>query len=134
MFGLLVLASLLVRGELFSRSPWVILGQVAALALMVWARTTFHAGQFRVVPAPAGGPLLTRGPYRFIRHPMYAGAMLLVWSSVLGHRSMINAGLALLATAAMLIRVADEERALRAHFPDYPEYARRTKRLIPYIL
>ena len=55
------------------------------MALLVWARVSFSQGQFRVVPAPAGGPMLIRGPYRFLRHPMYAGALLLLWSSVLGH-------------------------------------------------
>ena len=135
LFLLLVLLVLLIRGDLLSRSPWVILGQMAAVLLMVWARRSFHAGQFRVTPAPsASGLLLTRGPYRLIRHPMYAGALLLLWSSALGHWSRVNALLALVASAAVLIRISDEERALRAHFPDYAEYSRRTKRLIPYLL
>ena len=132
-FPLLLLLILLVRGELFSRSPLVILGQVAALALLVWARTTFNPGQFRVVPAPAGGPLLIRGPYRFLRHPMYAGAMLLLWSSVLGHWSMVCGALALMASAAVAVRIIDEERALRERFPEYSEYSRKTRRLIPYV-
>ena len=131
---LLVLLILLVRGDLRSRSPWIILGQVASLLLMISARRSFHAGQFRVTPAPSGrGPLLTRGPYRSIRHPMYAGALLLLWSSVLGHWSVVNASLALVASAAVVVRINDEEYALRAHFPDYAEYSRRTKRLVPYI-
>jgi protein-S-isoprenylcysteine O-methyltransferase Ste14 len=80
LFVLLPLVVLLLRGDLLSRSPLVILGQVVSLALLVWARVSFRHGQFRVVPAPAGGPLLIRGPYRFLRHPMYTGALLLCTS------------------------------------------------------
>lgn len=134
LFVLLVLLSLLVRGQLLSRSPVIILAQVAAVVLMIWARATFRAGQFRVTPAPSGtGPLLDRGPYRFIRHPMYAGALLLLWAGVLGHGSPVNAVLAALASAAVVVRINDEERVLRAHFRDYAQYAARTKRLVPYV-
>ena len=128
---LLVLLILILRGDLFSRSPLVILAQIAALALAAWARRSFQAGQFRVAPAPGAGPLLRAGPYRFVRHPMYAGALLLIWAGVLGHWSLGNAALGLVAVAAVGIRIVDEERGLREHFPDYPEYCRRTKRLVP---
>lgn len=130
---LLALLMLLIRGDLFSRSPLVITGQVVGLLLPVWARRSFHAGQFRVIAAPAGGPLLTQGPYRYIRHPMYAGALLLLWSTVLGHWSLTNAALAVTATAATGVRIHDEERALSEHFPGYADYCRRTKRLVPYV-
>ena len=133
LFVLVPLLILLLRGDLLSRSPLVILGQVVSLALLVWARTSFNRGQFRVVPAPAGGPLLMRGPYRFLRHPMYAGALLLLWSSVLGHWSPSSGALALVATGAVAVRIIDEERTLRGYFPDYNEYSRRTRRLIPFL-
>jgi protein-S-isoprenylcysteine O-methyltransferase len=133
LFVVVPLLILLARGELFSRSPVVILAQIAALALLVWARTIFPKGQFRPAPTPPGGPLLTRGPYRLIRHPMYAGAMLLLWSSILGHWSPFNAVLGLVGSIVVAIRITDEERALFAGFPEYAEYARRTKRLVPYV-
>lgn len=134
LFVLLPLLIMLLRGDIFSRSPLVILGQLVSLALLVWARASFNQGQFRVVPAPAGGPLLIRGPYRFLRHPMYAGALLLLWSSVLGHRSLLYVALALAALGAVAVRIIDEERALLKHYPEYTEYSRRTKRLIPFLL
>lgn len=133
LFVVVPLLILLLRSELFSRSPLVILAQVAALALLVWARTSFPKGQFRAMPTPAGGRLLTRGPYRFVRHPMYAGVMLLLWSSVLGHWSLFNAALAVVASVAVGVRIVDEERALREHYHEYAKYSRVTKRLVPYL-
>ena len=133
LFVLVPLLVLLIRGHLFSRSPLVILGQSVSVALLLWARVSFHQGQFRVVPAPAGGPMLIRGPYRFLRHPMYAGALLLLWSSVLGHWSAVYGAFALAALPAVAVRIKDEERALREHYPEYTQYQRMTKRLIPYL-
>ncbi len=120
LFVLLPLLILLLRGDLLSRSPLVILGQAVSLALLVWARASFNKGQFRVVPAPAGGPLLIRGPYRFLRHPMYAGALLLLWSSVLGHWSPLYGALALAASGAVAVRIIDEEHALLSTIPNTP--------------
>ena len=65
LFVLLPILIMLLRGDIFSRSPLVILGQLVSLALLVWARASFNQGQFRVVPAPAGGPLLIRGALSF---------------------------------------------------------------------
>ncbi len=56
-----------VTGNLFALSPIVITVQAAAVVLNVWARTWFQRGTFRVTAAPSGAPIITRGPYRFIR-------------------------------------------------------------------
>ncbi|MDM7914181.1 MAG: isoprenylcysteine carboxylmethyltransferase family protein [Candidatus Eisenbacteria bacterium] len=135
--GLVLLISLivlLVRGQLLSRSPFVIAGQVLALVLMFWARANFARGQFRVVPEPAAGAtLIESGPYRWLRHPMYAGALLLLWSSVLGHPGPVNLAMAVVATVLVMIRIADEERSLREQLPGYETYRSRTKRIVPFL-
>jgi hypothetical protein len=79
-FILAAIAVLGVTGNLFSASPFVVAAQVAAIGLNVWARRSFQKGAFRVTAAPAGGSIIRRGPYRFIRHPMYSAALLFVWS------------------------------------------------------
>jgi len=52
----------------------------------------------------------------------------------LGHRSLLYGVLALAAVGAVAVRIIDEERALAEHYPEYTEYSRRTKRLIPFLL
>ena len=131
LFMLLALFLLLIRGQLFSRSPVVILAQLMAVIALVSARSRFVSGQFRVTATPGEGPLLTGGPYRYVRHPMYAGALLLLWASVIGHWTWANAILAVLVSGAVAVRIREEERALRQHFPGYEEYSRHTKRLVP---
>jgi protein-S-isoprenylcysteine O-methyltransferase Ste14 len=73
------------------------------------------------------------GPYRFIRHPIYTTVLLLVWSSVMGHPSLTTLIVSLLMTIVTIIRVVTEEQFLRERYPDYPEYARATRRMIPFL-
>ncbi|MFA6542054.1 MAG: methyltransferase [Bacteroidota bacterium] len=125
---------LLISGKLFSPSPFVIAAQVLAVALSIWARQSFQAGQFSADAEPKEGPLLSTGPYAFIRHPMYTAALLLLWSSIFGHLSITTVIIGLIVTSVVSIRVVSEEQVLRVHFPDYAEYSRKTKRIIPFII
>ncbi len=130
---IVVLLILVVTGNFVSTSPWVIAGQILAVALAIWARRSFQAGQFSIQAEPRPGPLLSNGPYRVIRHPMYAAAMLLVVSSAVGHLSLLTALLAVVAGITIGIRILSEEQFLREHFDGYAAYASLTKRILPYV-
>jgi protein-S-isoprenylcysteine O-methyltransferase Ste14 len=131
---ILAILYLLISGNLFSRSPLIIAGQLLALALGIWARRSFQGGQFSIHAEPAGGSLLLTGPYQFIRHPMYTFALLLVWVSILGHLSLITVVVGLIVTGVIAIRIVTEEQFLQARYPDYAEYSGQTKRIIPFII
>ena len=131
---LVALLYLLLSGNLLSSSPFVIAAQVLAIGVAVWARQSFRATQFSIMAEPKEGPLLSTGPYRWIRHPMYASALLLLWASILGHFSIIPVIVGVLVTGVIALRIVTEERFLRANFPDYGVYAQKTKRLIPFLL
>jgi protein-S-isoprenylcysteine O-methyltransferase len=79
--------------------------------------------------------LVRAGPYRYLRHPSYTGALLSFYGLAVGFE---NGWAALVIsvppTIAFFIRMRVEEAALRAAFPsEYPEYERATRRLIPFI-
>ena len=137
-FALLILIIailyLLLSGNLLSLSPVVIIVQLLAVALSVWARRSFQADQFSIQAEPKEGQLLLRGPYRFIRHPMYAAALLLIWSGILGHISPVNLAIGVGVTCVVAIRIVTEEQYLHTRYPSYTEYAHKTKRLIPLII
>jgi protein-S-isoprenylcysteine O-methyltransferase Ste14 len=124
---------LIVKGDFFSRSPLVIAGQVIAILLLVWARVTFRGQEFSFTARPGNGPLIRRGPYRFVRHPMYAGGLLLIWSAVLGHWSLLNGAIGIVVTVLVFVKISLEEHLLRQRYPDYSVYAGQTKRLVPFI-
>lgn len=92
-------------------------------------------GNFNITPQPrADGSLVTTGPYHYIRHPMYTSVILCLMglASQAGFSLFACSGF-LLATAAMLWKVAIEERLLAARYPDYAAYRARTTRFIPFI-
>ena len=128
------IAVLGVTGNLFASSPFVITAQVAAVVLNVWARISFQRGTFRVTAAPSGAPIITRGPYRFIRHPMYSAALVFIWAGIASHLSVLTLGIGIAVTAVVNARIIAEERLLRAKYPEYLDYSRSTKALIPFVL
>lgn len=132
-FMFLVLLALGLTGNLFSSEPLVIAGQVLGLGLIIYARITFGRQKFNISAAPADGPLLRKGPYKFIRHPMYAGAMLLLLVSILSHLSYFTAALGLLVLIVIPWRITLEEALLKSSYADYPAYASQTSRLVPYL-
>ncbi len=130
---LLGFAILLVTGSLISRNPWVIVGQLAAIALAISARVAFRGHHIRVTAYPGEGELIRRGPFKIIRHPMYAGVLSLLWVSILGHLSLISAGVGIVVTTFVLMRINAEERLLRERYAEYEGYSRHTSRLIPFV-
>lgn len=105
---------------------------VAGLAGLTWAFC--HLGHNL---SPGGGTgedhtLVTTGPYRWVRHPMYSAWAVLQLGYSLTTANWCIACLFLAALAAVVRRTPNEEAALAARFGDaYSEYAKRTGRFIP---
>ena len=83
----------------------------------------------------AGQRLVQKGPYRHIRHPGYAGIMLLVAGLPLIFQNWYGfLWLGLVCGSFMMIRIPHEETMLLSAFGEsYRDYMKRTKRLIPFI-
>lgn len=124
---------LAVTRNLFAASPYVIAAQAMAVVLSVWARRSFPKRTFRVAAVPGGSSVIRRGPYRFVRHPMYSAALLFIWTAVLSHLSFWTLAIGAVVTSVVLRRVVVEERLLRTRYPEYGEYAHSTKALIPFV-
>jgi protein-S-isoprenylcysteine O-methyltransferase Ste14 len=78
-------------------------------------------------------PLVTAGPYRWIRHPMYLSQALVGIGAPLTLGSRYVLAVALLLLCVLVVRTAREEEALARTFPEYARYAARTKRLVPFV-
>jgi protein-S-isoprenylcysteine O-methyltransferase Ste14 len=119
--------------KLFSRQPVVILAQLGAVGLLVWARVAFGLRSFHVMANPTQGGLVTWGPYRVIRHPIYAAVSLFTVAGAAGNLSWVAAGFSGLVVASSLARIFCEEALLPGQYPEYREYSRRTWRMIPFV-
>jgi protein-S-isoprenylcysteine O-methyltransferase Ste14 len=124
---------LLISGNLFSINPFLVV-QGLAVIMMAWARRSFQPGQFNIHAEPKEGHLISSGPYKFIRHPMYASALMIIWSGILGHFSPENFAIGFIVTVVVSIRIITEEKYLSTYFPAYLNYSRKTKLIIPFFL
>jgi len=127
-------AALVFRGGILGTGPVSISLQLLGLALMLWARLTFGLRSLHYAADPTQGRLVTRGPYRYVRNPIYSAAWLIIWTGVAVHWSPMNAALAAVVAVMLLVRIACEEQLLRAAYPEYAEYSRKTARLVPFVL
>src|SRR5215213_5359614 len=88
-FALMVAGSVgLTTGHtLLAREPIGIAAQAAAVSLMIWARLTLGRRSFHAAADPTAGGLVTTGPYRYLRHPIYAAVLCFAWSTAIDHHS-----------------------------------------------
>ena len=105
-----------------------------AAVLGVWTLGNNRWGNFNIRPElRAGARLVTGGPYRWIRHPMYASVLLGVAALVHADPRAWRVGALVALVLVLLAKAAREEEYLRAAFPEYADYATRTWRLVPFV-
>ena len=131
---LVAIAAFGFSGSFFTPSPAAIVFYILSIGLAAWARRSFPSGAFRAGARPGTSGVIRSGPYRYMRHPMYSAALLLVWTASLTPFAWWHAALAGIVTMALAGRILWEETLLRATFSDYTEYARSTRAVIPYVI
>jgi len=131
-------------GAIAGWPPWAFpdtwMGRAAGGALLAAGFALMLAGILKMgghltpLPHPSeGAPLLASGPYRIVRHPMYAGAILMALGWAIFSRGWLTFGYAALLFALFDVKTRREERWLLAKFPEYAAYRRRIRKLIPFI-
>jgi protein-S-isoprenylcysteine O-methyltransferase Ste14 len=117
--------------------PWLELAAFAVVALgyaiSAWAMASnrFFSAVVRI-QADRGHTVIDRGPYRYVRHPGYAGALLTYLAIPLALGTLWAFLPAFVIIAALVIRTDREDRFLQRELPGYPAYVGRTRhRLLP---
>ena len=108
---------------------------VIGLVFAVWARVTLGRNWSGVVTLKEGHELVERGPYRFVRHPIYTGILTMFFATALAQGHLSGFVGTLLLFASFWIKLRDEEKLMLQQFPErYADYRRRVKRIIPFVL
>jgi protein-S-isoprenylcysteine O-methyltransferase Ste14 len=117
---------------LLSSTRWGMAVQAGAGLLMLWARATLGTRSFHVPANPTAGGLITHGPYRHMRHPIYAALIYFAWAGASTNAKAASLAAAIMVTVGMIIRISLEEAMLFSHFPAYASYAAVTPRIVPF--
>jgi len=105
------------------------------MAFAVWARVTLGRNWSGVVTLKQGHELVERGPYRFVRHPIYTGILTMFFGTALALGHLAGFAATLLMFASFWVKICDEEKLMLQQFPErYAAYRRRAKRIIPFVL
>jgi len=107
---------------------------VCGIALAIWARV--HLGRNWGMPMTqrVEPELVTSGPYRFIRHPIYSGLLLGLVGTALA-TNFLGLIIVVILGAYFYYAATVEEKNLVVAFPSaYPAYREHTKKLIPFLL
>lgn len=131
--AILGLVYLLNENYIFSKNPIAIVIQICAFALMIWARLTFGLRSFHATANTTRGGLVTKGPYRLLRHPIYAAIIYFVSASLISFPFIQTLGAIALIVIGLFIRIVLEEKSLLASYPEYVTYCKRAKRIIPFL-
>jgi protein-S-isoprenylcysteine O-methyltransferase Ste14 len=105
----------------------------AGMVFLVWGRQYLGRNWSQTVAVKKDHELVTSGPYRYVRHPMYAGGLLAcVGSAIVAGGPWIF--LLVILGTLFLWRVVAEDKLMAQQFPsEYPDYKKRTKALIPFV-
>jgi protein-S-isoprenylcysteine O-methyltransferase Ste14 len=116
--------------------PLVLAGNVLvaislAIVFVVFKKNSFASG---VVQVEKEQRVISTGLYAYIRHPMYAGAGLLLIATPLALGSWWGIPVGLMLCAVIVVRLFDEERRLAADLSGYEEYRRKVPyRIVPKV-
>jgi protein-S-isoprenylcysteine O-methyltransferase Ste14 len=122
-----------IHGPTFPAAAVLIFNALVALGFwimfLVFRENSHAAGVIKVEP---GQRVISTGPYRLVRHPMYAGAFVMFLATPPALGSKWGGIVAVSLCAAIVFRLLDEERFLSANLPGYEAYCRTVRsRLVP---
>lgn len=107
---------------------------VLGLAIALWSRWTLAGNWSSDVRFKEGHQLMRTGPYRFARHPIYTGILLMCSAPAIQFgRVHCWLGLALIALG-IWIKLKQEESLMLRHFPEYVDYRKEVKALVPFVI
>jgi protein-S-isoprenylcysteine O-methyltransferase Ste14 len=107
---------------------------VAGLGIAIWSRWTLAGNWSSDVRFKQGHELIQTGPYRFVRHPIYTGIILMCFGSAILFGQLHCWLGALVMGIGFWIKLKQEETIMLQHFPGYAEYRKRVKALVPFVL
>lgn len=100
----------------------------------LWAIFVMRKSKLRITPDVArGATLIKKGPYKYLRHPMYTSVLLVCFGLLLSNFYQTTTTFFILLLTALSFKIKYEEIQLNKNFEEYKKYSKKTKKLIPFI-
>jgi protein-S-isoprenylcysteine O-methyltransferase Ste14 len=119
--------------------PSLLLGWISAaltvigVGFAIWARVNLGRNWSPRPAVKESHELVTTGAYKYVRHPIYTGLILMAFAMALTG-SISGICVFIFAGVVFILRINKEEKLMLELFPnEYPSYQKRTKKLVPYI-
>lgn len=114
--------------------PFGIVLTIIGLVIAIVARKTLADNWSADVELKKDHKLITEGVYKYVRHPIYTGIILMGIGTILVMQTIYSIIFYLAMIIFLTYKLKKEEKLLLQHFPnDYPGYMKKTKALIPFI-
>ena len=121
-------------GPLIASNPILLALEVSGLVIGVWAVLAMRIGNFHIAPDPLSwSKFVNRGPYRFIRHPMYLALLLTTLPLIIANPTPLRFGAWIILFFDLVLKIRYEEGLLNYRYPEYSQYQNQTARLFPGI-
>ena len=108
--------------------------QAFGILIGIWAIIAVRIGNFNIQPEVKSNILIVKGPYKWIRNPMYTAVILFYLPIVIQNLNLLNIVVFILLFAILILKIISEEHYLEERFNSlYLEYKKGTKKLLPFI-
>ena len=121
-------------GPLFPSNGILLVLELLGIGLGIWAILAMRIGNFNITPDPLKhSQLVTSGPYRMIRHPMYLAILLTTLPLIIFSFDLFRLVIWLVLLIDLIFKLMYEESLLSVKLVGYDRYMERSFRLFPYI-
>jgi protein-S-isoprenylcysteine O-methyltransferase Ste14 len=114
----------------------VVVGLVSGFGLFAWSYLSMPRESFTIMPEPRdGNQLCERGPYLYVRHPMYTSVLICAIAAAYGYAHAAKWWAVPVLLAVLWVKLKREEGyLLQKHGSSYADYMLRTKALVPFVV
>lgn len=106
---------------------------VTGLSISIWSRWMLAGNWSNDVRFKQGHELIQTGPYRFVRHPIYTGILVMCFAPAIQFGQLHCWLGTLIIGIGFWIKLKQEESVMLQHFPEYAGYRKRVKALVPFV-
>ena len=121
-------------GPILPRSFGLLVIELIGIVLGVWAVLAMRIGNFNITPDPPQvSVLVRRGPYQWVRHPMYLALLLTTFPLVINYFTGFRFIVWILLLANLVLKLNYEEGLLIEKLDGYRKYSDESYKIIPFL-